>query len=96
MSDFTLDDAVANQSIPLGSRVGRIRDISSVYAGLGSLPQGSYEEVYTARQGRKKLNHFYRCNVEDCRYETRKSTTLVVHVRKHFDICPFTCAHCGK
>ena len=32
----------------------------------------------------------------DCTWTTQKSTSLVVHIRKHFELYPYECKICGK
>ena len=60
------------------------------------MPAGTYEEYYSSKVGRKKFDHVYRCLVGDCTWTTKKSTSLVVHIRKHFGMYPYECKLCGK
>lgn len=60
------------------------------YAGLGTLPPGSFE-VVRMNQSRERKQKFYRCKVGDCRETFKKSTRIVVHVWKHLNLRPFKC-----
>ena len=70
--------------------------MAKVYGGLDSLPEGSYKEFYTEKIGRQKLDHYYRCNVDGCNHKFSRSTALIVHVRKHFNMRPYECHICKK
>ena len=69
--------------------------MTSIYAGLDSLPSNSYRTVATKKNGRSSTTT-YICLYPDCDYTNRKSTTFIVHARKHYGICPFKCAFCGR
>ena len=60
------------------------------------MPKGSYdrEEIYNRAKGQVVTKFI--CNFQGCRKEFAKSTSLIVHYWRHFDVRPFHCNVCDR
>ena len=77
-----------------GSSTGAT-EAGQAYAGLKTMPQGSYERVKVGDRGSNRGTTHFLCKYRDCNREFTKSTSLIVHYWRHTDTRPFTCNLCN-
>ena len=66
------------------------------YAGLKTMPPGSYERFKVMNPADSHLQTYFVCNFHNCQKVFQKSTSLIVHYWRHNNVRPFTCNLCNK
>ena len=64
------------------------------YAGLKTLPPGSYEKVKRMNARLQRVSTHFICKYPNCDKIFGKSTSLIVHYWRHIDMRPFRCHIC--
>ena len=65
------------------------------YAGLKTMPQGSYEKIKVVNKDNKRSVTHFICKYRNCNAMFTKSTSLIVHYWRHINVRPFTCNLCN-
>ena len=65
------------------------------YAGLKSMPEGSYSKVRVYNEQLNRMSTHFICRVENCGRTFVKSTSLIVHYWRHMNVRPFRCNLCN-
>jgi hypothetical protein len=89
---------VAEQELPLTHLVSVRKNVtgSQPYAGLKTMPEGSYDRVEIFNQDRNQTTTHFVCNFRGCKKQFAKSTSLIVHYWRHNDVRPFRCDLCKR
>ena len=68
---------------------------TNVYGGLKTLPKDSVRVLKVPDpNGSIKKVKMLKCMADGCSFEHRRSTNMVVHVRKHFEMKTYNCNKC--
>ena len=68
-----------------------------VFGGLSSLPRNSVATFMVPDlEGNNERIRMHRCMVKGCNFVHRRSTDMVVHVRKHYAIKAYSCSMCDQ
>ena len=64
------------------------------YAGLKTMPKGSYLKIKTLNEEGKKMVMHFICQYRGCDRLFAKSTSLIVHYWRHANVRPYKCDLC--
>ena len=66
------------------------------YAGLKTMPLGSYRKVKIFNEDLKQVMTHFVCQFPGCSQMFTKSTSLIVHYWRHNNVRPFHCTLCNR
>ena len=88
---------VTRKELPITNLLSNRKNVhvKQTYAGLKTLPAGSYERVTTVDNLTGESVTSFICKFRGCNKLFAKSTSMIVHYWRHLNVRPFPCKICN-